>query len=56
MTITKKERLTIKAKEILEATPAGTRFSELVGQLQNATSNCNVSRQEDAHVRRSLWS
>ena len=36
MKMTKKERLTIKAREILEATPAGTRFSELVGQLQNA--------------------
>ena len=32
--MTKKEKITIKAKELLEANPAGLRFSELVGKLQ----------------------
>lgn len=32
--MTKKDRITLKAKEILGATPAGVRFSDLVARLQ----------------------
>jgi hypothetical protein len=32
--VTKKERITLKAKEMLAATPAGLRFSDLVARLQ----------------------
>ena len=34
--MTKKENITLKAKEILAANPGGVRFSELVRSLQEA--------------------
>ncbi|HET6303978.1 MAG TPA: hypothetical protein VFG80_04290 [Myxococcota bacterium] len=36
---TKKERITLKAKEILGATPSGVRFSELVSRLRTEFPN-----------------